>query len=212
MKILIIAPFHDLATSISSTAVDFLILWIQNRNIVLNKQGRKLIQYKSLRFIAANRWAIPLNQGYDGIFYFGHGLKDRLGDFAIGFLPIIDTKNCNLLAGSVVYTMACYSGETLAPTCINRGVKAYFGQTTQFYGFMPTIKQEYLADWYRLVNVIPISLMLGNSCSRALEEYEGYANELRVKYLVKPPSVNSKLLFSNALNMNLYGDKTAKLY
>jgi len=211
MKILILAPLHDIATIISSNAVLKLKDWIRKRNKELVGRKREPIDFTVLRGFVANRMNLWFYRNTDAIFYYGHGLKDRLGDIGIRVIPIIDKKNCHWFKDSIIYTMSCYSGKELSKFCIEKGVKAYFGQTTQYFGFAPSISNKHLNDWYDLVNKIPISLMLGDSCGEALRKYEAFANELKTKYLNQPPTINSKLLFSNALNMELYGDISAEL-
>jgi len=68
------------------------------------------------------------------------------------------------------------------------------------------MSQTYWTDWYELVNEIPKQIILGNTAFSALQSYENLANDLFAKYLTHS-NENIKLLFQNALYMNLAGDR-----
>ena len=201
-KILIISPVHDIATILSYTAAKRLKKWIKEQRISIN--------VVHLAGPLATRLSLWLNRDADAIFYFGHGLKDRVGDLFIRLIPILDTKNIHWFKDKIVYTMACFSFNELGQTAIRKGVKAYFGQSIRYFGFIPSMEQSYWNDWYDLVNEIPKQIILGNSTYSALQSYENLANDLFAKYLLNP-NTNLKLLFQNALFMNLAGDRSAKL-
>jgi hypothetical protein len=216
MNILVIAPLHDLPTSISSVAVNHLLKWIRKNKI----------RHTVLRFAAANRisvsFANALNRAlsngkngkrYTAVFYYGHGENDRLGDAFMDVLPIISTKNIHKFSGMVIYTMACLSGLELGPISIEKGVKAYFGQTVRYFASLNTMGREYnfMTDWYELINIIPKSLMMGNTSAQALHDYENLANTLYAKYLLLKNELNQYVLYSNARHLELYGDPHAKI-
>lgn len=211
MKILIVSPLHDPATVISNIATSNLVDWIKEENIERRNNGFSLIQYKALTGLSANRFALYRNRNVDALFYYGHGLKDRLGDFWIYLLPILDKKNIHWFKDKIIYTMACYSGKNLGQVAIKNGVKTYYGQTTPFFGFVPSLKHQYFKDWFELVNMIPISLMKGETSFSALESFESKARDFYSKYLNRSENMNAQLLFSNALNMEIFGDKMATL-
>ncbi len=201
-KILIISPIHDLPTSLSFTATRKLKNWISEQNLA--------IKVVDLSGINANRLMLWQHRDADAIFYYGHGLDDRLGDAFMYVVPILDKNNIHWFRNKIIYTMACFSYKELAPEAIKRGVKAYFGHEIQYFGFMPFLRGNYFNDWYDLVNEIPKQLLLGKTTFQALQSYESLANDLYTRYLTNP-NINIRLLFKNALYMNLAGDREAKI-
>jgi len=206
MKILIIAPLHDYPTSLSLKAVKKLTRFIKAHKI----------KYDLLTSVLANRANInrkAKKNKYDAVFYYGHGQEDRLGDWAISFVPLIDKKNIHLFKDSIFYTMSCLSGRELAPAAIKAGVRTYFGHTVRYFAFINEISSDYdfFADWVKLVNYIPKRLIVGDTTGKAMKLYEKFANNIYVKYLHIDKDKNLLLLYSNALHLELYGNSTATL-
>ena len=179
MKLLIIAPLHDYPTILSNKAVKRLRMFIEAHKI----------EYDFLTSICANR--ININRKarkneYDGVFYYGHGDEDRLGDWAMPLLPLIDKRNIGLFKGSIFYTMSCLSGVELSHIAIAEGVRAYFGHKVKYFAFANQLRIEYdfFDDWVKLVNFIPKQLILGKSTGEALRKYELFANAIYAKYLL----------------------------
>jgi len=102
MKLLIIAPKHDYPTILSNRAVRRLIEFIEAHGIA----------YDLLTTFSANRLNInrkAKRNKYNGVFYYGHGEKDRLGDWSMAILPLIDKRNIHLFKDTIFYTMSCLS-------------------------------------------------------------------------------------------------------
>lgn len=206
MRILLIAPLHDYPTSLSIRAA-FQI------NQFLNSQR---IPHDFLWGFSANRPAINYltrKYTYNGVFYYGHGMEDRLGDALMIIKGLIDTKNIGSLRNSIMYTMACLSGQELAREAIKKGVRAYYGHKIRYFAFVERIgiKYNFLQDWISLVNYIPYQLLNGVSTAIALHKYETYANMLYSRYIGLDKEVNLELLYKNALYLELYGDRDAAL-
>jgi len=206
MKLLIIAPIHDYPTTLSNKAVRVLIKFIEAHKI----------EYDFLTSIKANRFYVnrkAKKNKYDGVFYYGHGQEDRLGDWAMQILPIIDKRNIHLFRDSIFYTMSCLSGKELAQIAINEGVRSYFGHNVRYFAFANNLKADYdfFDDWVKLVNYIPKRLILGDTTGAALRKYESFANSIFANYLLHDKNNNLKLLYSNALHLELFGDITATL-
>jgi len=216
MNVLVIAPLHDLPTSISNVAVSKLIDWMNRTNI----------KYTLLRAFAANRVSVNAvnyfnrkvselfeKERFNAVFYYGHGEEDRVGDFMMRLIPIISTNNIHKFAGMIMYTMACLTGKELARVAIENGVRAYFGQTVRYFASLNNLgtKYNFLNDWYDLVNTIPIALMKGKTAAQALNDYENLANHLYAKYLLINSEINIEVLYSNARHLELYGNPHAKL-
>ncbi len=206
MKLLIIAPLHDYPTTLSNKAVRILLKFVDAHKI----------KYDFLTSIMANRYNInrkARKNKYDGVFYYGHGQEDRLGDWAMEILPLIDKRNINLFQDSIFYTMSCLSGKELAPIAIKEGVRSYFGHNVRYFAFANQLKSDYdfFYDWVKLVNYIPKRLILGDTTGAALRKYELFANSIFAKYLLHDKEKNLKLLYSNALHLELFGDTTATL-
>ena len=204
MKVLVIAPLHDFPTLLSSNAVEILRKWMAERRI----------EYTILTWLNANRLGVELTmrlKKFDAVFYYGHGKTDRLGDFLISLIPIIDEYNIHLFKGTIIYTMSCFSGVELGKIAIQKGVRAYFGQTQKYFAFLNDLFYSYTDDWIDLINLIPKRLMLHDTCFTALKKYEAAANKLYVKYICHGNDHVLRNLFSNALYMELYGDQQAKI-
>ena len=206
VKILIICPFHDYPTILSNKAVRRLIKFIEAHRI----------EYDLLTSVLANRFYInskAKRNKYDAVFYYGHGQEDRLGDWAIEFVPLIDKNNIHLFEGAIFYTMSCLSGLELAPFAIKKGVRTYFGHNVRYFAFVNHFKNgnDFFEDWVKLVNYIPKRLIVGDTTGKAMRMYNHFANTIYVKYLHIDKETNLGLLYSNALHLELYGDQTATL-
>lgn len=206
MKILIISPLHDYPTVLSNKAVRRLIKFVKAHGI----------DYDFLTSITANRMYLnhkAKKNRYNAVFYYGHGVDDKLGDWFMEFMPLIDRRNIGLFANSIIYTMSCLSGNVLAPLAIESGVKAYYGHNVRYFAFMENLDSgnNFFNDWEKLVNFIPKRLILGDTTGEAMRRYNKFANNLYVKYLHIDRDNNLELLFSNALHLELYGDSTATL-
>jgi hypothetical protein len=206
MKVLIIAPLHDYPTILSNRAVRRLTKFLE-----LHK-----IDYDLLSSVLANRLYIDSKlkrNKYNAVFYYGHGLEDRLGDWFIEFVPLVSKKNIHLFKDTIIYTMSCLSGKELAPFSITKGVKAYFGHNVRYFAFMEQLQVDnnFFDDWAELVNYIPKRLILGDTAGEAMRQYNKLANNMYAKYLHVDNGTNLDLLYSNALYLELYGDITATL-
>lgn len=218
---MVIAPLHDFPTTISNLAVASLKKWMNKNNI----------NYKLFRGINANRLIISSanfinemkskngdTERYNAVFYYGHGKEDRLGDIGIDILPIIGSKNIEKFKNMVIYTMSCLSGKKLAPLAIEKGVISYFGHNVKYFAFVSNKysnngigNDNFVSDWITLVNIIPIRLMLGDSTGQAMQEYDTLAHQMHVSYIHNESNINKKLLYSNALHLELYGSQTARI-
>ncbi len=206
MKILIIAPLHDYPTVLSNKAVRRLTKFLNSYEI----------DYDLLSSVLANRLYIDSKlkrNRYNAVFYYGHGLEDRLGDWALEFVPLVSKKNIHLFKNTIIYTMSCLSGKILAPLAIQKGVKAYYGHNVKYFAFMEELQvdNDYFNDWAEMVNFIPKRLILGDTTGRAMKLYEKFANNIYAKYLYLDKGTNLGLLYSNALYLELYGDRDATL-
>lgn len=206
MKILVIAPLHDYPTILSNKAVSQLLIF-------MNSAG---VNYDVLRYGLANRALINLSaklNEYTGVFYYGHGDEDRLGDWFLPIMGLIDEKNIGLFKDTIFYTMACLSGVELAETSIKKGVKSYFGHMIKYFAFVERheLKRDFLQDWIDLVIFIPKQLILGDSTGIALMKYDRFANQLYSHYLSIDKDLNLDLLYKNALHLELFGNRTATL-
>jgi hypothetical protein len=206
MKLLIIAPLHDYPTTLSNKAVKRLIKFIEAHKI----------EYDLLTFASANR--ININRKlrknkYSAMFYYGHGEEDRLGDWAMRIVPLINAKNIHLFKDMIIYTMSCLSGKELAPIAIQEGVRTYFGHNVRYFAFINDLRIDYdfFDDWVKLVNYIPKRLIVGDTTGEAMRKYEHFANNIYAKYLHIDRDKNLGLLYSNALHLELYGDSNATL-
>jgi len=84
----------------------------------------------------------------------------------------------------------------------------------RYFAFVEKIGQDhnFLQDWIDLVTYIPKRLIYGDTTGTALSKYETFSNNLYTKYLGLDKDVNLKLLYKNALHLELFGSRTATLY
>lgn len=206
MRLLVIAPLHDYPTSLSTRAVFRLTRFMDSRDI----------NYDLLWGLSANRPAInhfARTHTYNGVFYYGHGMEDRLGGALMPIIGLIDAKNIGLFEDTIFYTMACLSGRELSKEAIKKGVSSYYGQTVRYFAFVSKmgLRYDFMDDWIRMVNLIPKRLILGDSTGIALHKYEHYANKLYTRYLELDKDTNLHLVYKNALHLELYGKRDAIL-
>jgi len=156
MKVLIIAPQHDLPTTLSTGAVFELEKWLTS----------KKIPFTPLHGIAATRWVLSgIATQFDLICYFGHGeefslIGQHILSAMLGGRGLIDKRNYKTIKPKIFYTMACLSGIGLGPLFQKNNI-GYFGHMTWYYGAFAEFSHNYVADWNNYITIVPKLLIQG---------------------------------------------------
>lgn len=164
-KILIIAPLMDIPTITSNEAVYDILKYLETKytidtDIIWGPTSRRFIYniYTKLK-------------NYDGIFYLGHGERDRLFGNQI-FRGMIDTKNISKAKNSIIATMACFSGDILGKIAIKNGIKAYIGTTEEYFAFFPEKERDFLKDWRDITTTYFKDIIDGKTVGEAYGHFQ----------------------------------------
>lgn len=176
MKVLVIAPQHDLPTTLSTSAVFEFEKWLLQEKIT----------HSLLHGIAATRWILEgMASQFDLICYFGHGeefslIGQHILSAMLGGRGLVDKKNYQRVKPKIVYTMSCLSGIGLGPLFGKNGI-GYFGHETWYYGAFAELSHNYAADWSNYITYIPKLLIKGVKPLSALAKQRrlitGYVEE-----------------------------------
>lgn len=166
---LVIAPFHDRATEITSEcariAVEILeengfhVYTLEKDDATRDKLEEFLRKHPETRLII----------------YMGHGDEDKLlGQLPQGEVnPLIDLTNVDLLAGKVVVAVACLSGRRLGMSAIAHDAKAYLGWDDLVYIALPVEGvRNYQADFMRALLAPVITVAKHRTFSEAKRNFE----------------------------------------
>lgn len=173
MRVLLIAPVYDVPTTISNRAVFEFYGWLQQKKIPTDFVWGPL----ALRSIFESK----INEGFDLVCYFGHGIEDALvGSEIITYL--LDLKNADKVQKpKVIYTMACLSGIKLGPAIAKNNV-GYFGHMTYYYAAFGEAGYDYYKDWANYITLIPKLMIEGYTATEAFEKYKKEITTLIEKY------------------------------
>ena len=211
MRMLLSAPFEDVASSISAhlaSAVDELA----------ERRGFEVIRLYDgratrLHFFLANF------RNPDFIFYSGHGLPERCcGIGAFGCFPFIcflDWSNAGWVRDKVLFLFACHTGLKLAPLLVERGAKAVFANTYYTFTFFPERGHDYLRDEMDVLLSTVDVLFRGGTCGEAIETWRRKWTYYIDLYERNPNWTAVSWYITNAKAMRetfkLYGEPTATI-
>ena len=147
----------------------------------------------------------------DAVFFYGHGEADR---WLNAGTAITDLGNAHILAGKLVFSVACDSASRLGPEAVTRGARAYIGYD---YTFTAPLNQ-YEASFRRAANAPQIAaLSRGRSCGDAVLDakilYRAAASEIAYG----PRRTDYDAMFaagwlrSNEVALTVVGDASARL-
>ena len=152
LDLLVIAPWVDLATTISAEGALRLANWARRRGL----------RVATLFGVNANLLALHLTLWVHHspvvVSFWGHGSPGALHDGLLGF-PLIHEGNVRALRGSrLLYAMACSSGRRLGPRAAREGV-AFIGSVEPLYAFFPEAEHNYAEDWFDMMLAIPLHVL-----------------------------------------------------
>ncbi len=162
MTILLIAPIMDLPTLLSGTAGADIDKWLVEHRYEVDA----LFGYDANR----TELNLALQKNPSLIIYMGHGNTNVLN----GFIPpgnLIGEDNVELLANKVVCTIACLSGQELAPVAISKGVISYFGAIEPMLTAFPELEHNFLADFIDCFTTPPRMILQGKTTQEAFDAY-----------------------------------------
>lgn len=166
--LLITRPNHDLITS-------YLFCWSK---LVIEKAKRKGIKVLDLR---GNKATDKIFSSYlkkreaTFIFFNGHGNETTITGHDNKSLVEIG-KNEKILAKKIIYARSCNAANKLGLACVKHHALAFIGYKRKFaVGYNPSkitnpLKDEIAKLFIEPSNLIPISLLKGNTVKKAYEK------------------------------------------
>ena len=149
----------------------------------------------------------------------GHGSDDCITGFGQEILIRCD-ENEHLLKGRLVHALACHSGKTLGPRCIQIGTLAYIGYKEAFKiahldraskeeQFKDEVAQFFLQPAYEAV----AALIEGSTAKEAYERSQKMGSDFLITLLASDSTeyntTVASLLFHNLTHQVCLGDKQA---
>ena len=165
---LLIAPYYDMATSITSIAERTLIELLQSEGMtVLTLEGPEAT-YDNLVQV--------LKPGYiELVVYLGHGLDDAWIGQQPSPRPLLTADEAGLLSGSIVVAIACNSLKYLGNLAVTKKAKAYLGFLDLVLCPVTDLSmadRNYAADFVRTFIHPVVALIQGRSVSQAVLEFQ----------------------------------------
>lgn len=141
LKMLVIAPLHDLPTYQSSRmAWEIFDLLNEVPGLYLRVLAGIFTNVLSIKSaLQAEQW--------DFIVYFGHGLNESWIDAWFGTSIFVDLAP--YMHNAIVYSMACYSGSDFGDRIIQAGAQAYIGNIEVVWGAYNASEHKYAIDFAR---------------------------------------------------------------
>lgn len=166
--ILITRLNHDLTTN-------YLFYWSE---LVIEEAKRKKLKVLDLKAKKANKsnFTSYIKKHRPGLIFFnGHGNKNSITGQDEEVL--VETNNNEaILSGAIVYARSCDAAENLGRRSIKKGTKAFVGYRRRYYlGYSAQkttrpLRDEIARLFLEPSNLIPISLLKGNSAEKAYQK------------------------------------------
>lgn len=175
--------FHKRAghnNRIETTAIGF----CEKNTAVIHKAKREYYSGKVYDVTVPNHVIFTRRRGkacWSGNCYFGHGTEDAL----MGTIPpgnLVTSDNVEWFAGKVFCTIACLSGQQLAPYAVSKGVLSYFGATDLMLTAFPEVDHDYLKDFIDCFTVVPRMILSGKNTQEAYDAYIAKCNDYITLY------------------------------
>lgn len=149
----------------------------------------------------------------------GHGSDDSIAGFGQEILIRCD-ENEHLLRGKIVHTLACHSGKTLGPKCIQIGTLAYVGykEAFKFVHLNKISKKEQFRDEMARFFLQPayeavIALIEGATVGEAYDRSQKTGSDLLITLLASESTAYNTTvasrLFHNLTHQVCLGNKGA---
>ncbi|MFH1601700.1 MAG: hypothetical protein ABIB61_01960 [Candidatus Shapirobacteria bacterium] len=211
--LLVTRPNHDLTTN-------YLFCW----SLPVIKEARKKdFQVLDLEGNKANK------KNFDShikrhrpilVFFNGHGSKEMIGGFDNEVLVRVD-RDEKLLSEKMVYARSCDSAEELGYKCVRKGTIVFIGYRRKYFLVYSQSKstrpqQDEVAKLFlEPSNLVPISLLKGNTASISFKKSQGgMRRNLRFMLSSKASQVQrdaAPYLWRNIKSQVVIGNKKAKI-
>jgi len=211
LRALIVAPEHDYATEGSHRIAEIIMNILPEYDIEgILLQKKDAIRGKFETIVKEKRPTL--------IVYLGHGDDDVLyGQIPPGDrTPMIeDTKNPDILKGTVTVAIACHSLNRLGSIAVFKGgCDIYIGSDS--YYFLPGNDEEhsYMDDFARCILALVIALVNGDSAKEALDQYRQLCEEYEAEYdkIGTPIALTARnWMMANRLSMGIRGEAAGGL-
>lgn len=151
----------------------------------------------------------------------GHGSSECVTGDEIK--PLVEVgKNESIFNKAIVYARSCNAAKLLGIKSVEKGAIAFIGYIDKFYlGYKQSRITEPLKDslaklFLEPSNLIPISLLKGNSVNKSYEKSQN-AMKKNLSHMLSTNASNEEkdcafALFSNIKNQKIVGDDKARLY
>jgi len=166
-KMLITRPKHDETT-------DYLYCWSKEVIDAASKKGFKVLDLSGDKATRGNLENMNFKMRPSFIFINGHGDYDKVCGHDNEVL--IQSGDENDFENKIIYTLSCNSGKILGQSLVESGVSAYIGYTEEFSFIVDTscsctpLKDDFANAFKEASNIIPISLIKGNSSEDAYKK------------------------------------------
>lgn len=187
------------------------------------KQGLMLIEMQKENAMRNPVWEALATEDPIFINGFGHGRNDLYtGDSSGVAGTIFSTRDCDILAGRIIYLLSCLTANELGPAIIAVGGIAYGGYKIAWTWLTQASSVEDVdpyTDWYgegfyRGSNEFPIALIQGDPVWKAKErciaEYNRWINIWETERADDPSSATAiKWLLHDRNGLVVLGDESA---
>jgi len=171
---LLIAPYMDRVTSVSSIVERALIDYLQSEGMtVLTLEGEEAT-YENLEKILKP----PLEHGFqmaDLIVYTGHGLDDAWLGQQPKERPLLTADEAGLLHDSIVVAISCNTLKYLGNVAVTKKARAYLGFTDLVLCPITdelVADRNYKADFIRTFMHPIVTLVQGRTVADAVKEFQ----------------------------------------
>jgi len=194
VTVLITRPDFDDATAYLSACAEEVIEEARNRGINVCELPRgKVTKSEFEKRLSKNNPQL--------VFFNGHGSNDCITGDSKEEIILKLNDNEHLLKDKFVHALACNAAKDLGPSCVRKGAKAFIGFKQEFvflqdekYTATPR-KDKIAAHFIGAANVVPLSLLKGNSLQEAFDKSQK-AFEKSIDYFETHYDVdNSHVLF-----------------
>jgi hypothetical protein len=210
--ILMTLPRHDDVT-------EYLSQFSQQIEDFSKEKGVEIKLLKNKEVTKANFEKVIKSQNYKMVFFNGHGSEDSINGYKETILQA--GVNDVLLKDRIVYARSCHAAVILGVKCTENSKEGCFiGYDRPFQFYVDTqwignpLKDNTARLFLESSNLIPISLIKGNSTSCADENSKRQMLKNIRKIILKPDAESFKLaeaLWNNFEGQVLKGNPLAKL-
>ena len=212
MNLLITRPRYDYTTR-------YISAWAEPVVQSAKSKGHHVLDLQEER---ANRQEVESmlkKQTPEVVFFNGHGSEDTLTGHN-GEVILRTGENEHLLSEKIIYALSCRSAKILGASSVKKGARAYIGYIEDFIFMYSSEKRtrprvdRTAALFLEPSNQVPLSLIKGNSASRAYRSaknaYARGIQKLLTSRTSKEDTATIRYLFWDMKNLVCQGDGSAR--